>query len=149
MPKDNKYKAFTIRDCTIINLPTFADKRGNLAVIDRETAAKLLPFKPERLFWIYGTDTHSVRGEHAHQACWEMVCAVSGSFKLTLSDGTEDKVFVMNSPDKGVIIPPMVWCRLEDFSPNAVCLTIASGDYDAEGYIHDFAELILRKSEQE
>lgn len=149
MPKDNKYKAFTIRDCAIINLPTFADKRGNLAVIDRETAAKLLPFKPERLFWIYGTDTHSVRGEHAHQTCWEMVCAVSGSFKLTLSDGTEDKVFVMNSPDKGVIIPPMVWCRLEDFSPNAVCLTIASGDYDAEGYIHDFAELIRRKSEQE
>lgn len=138
-----------IDHCTTINLPTFADKRGSLTLLDREIATELLPFKPERVFWIHGADAMAVRGEHAHRTCWEMVCAVSGSFKLTLSDGREEKVFVMDSPNNGVIIPPMVWCRLEDFSPNAVCLTFASGDYDASGYINDFEELRQTNDEQE
>lgn len=127
-----------IDQCTTISLPTFSDKRGSLTLLDRETTAKLLPFKPERTFWIHAVEAQAVRGEHAHRTCWEMVCAISGSFKLTLSDGKEEKVFRMDSPQTGVIIPPMVWCRLEDFSPSAVCLTFASGDYDASGYINDF-----------
>lgn len=130
----------TINDCAIINLPTFTDNRGSLSLVDNEVAAQLLPFKPERVFWIYGTNPDTVRGQHAHRSCWEMVCAVSGSFSITLSNGNEEKAFLLDSPDKGVIIPPMVWCRLSDFAPGTVCMALASGDYDAEGYINDFEQ---------
>ena len=130
----------TINDCAIIDLPTFTDQRGSLSLVDSEVAAKLLPFKPERIFWIYGTQASTVRGQHAHRSCWEMVSAVSGSFRLTLSDGREEKTFLLDSPCKGVIIPPMVWCRLYDFAPGTVCLALASDDYDADGYINDFEQ---------
>ena len=131
---------FTLKDCGPIELPTHTDQRGSLTVVDDATAS-LLPFRPERIFWIHGTNAGAVRGEHAHRTCWEMVCAVSGSFRLTLSDGHEERTFLMDSPTKGGVIPPMVWCRLEHFAQGTVCLTIASGSYDAEGYINDFEKL--------
>ena len=49
-----------------------------------------------------------------------------------------DPTELLDSPQRGVIIPPMVWCRLHNFAPDTVCLTLASGDYDAQGYINDF-----------
>ena len=134
------HSKFTIKDCGPIELPTHADHRGSLTVID-DAEASLLPFRPERVFWIHGAGQDAVRGEHAHRTCWEIVCAVSGSFSLTLSDGLEEKTFLMDSPTKGVIIPPMIWCRLEHFAPGTVCLTIASGSYDAEGYINNLEQL--------
>ena len=128
----------SLKECAIVELPTFTDSRGSLSLVDSDTAAKLLPFKPERVFWIHGTEEHTIRGQHAHRSCWELVVAVSGSFSLTLNDGKNDKTFLLDSPQRGVIIPPMVWCRLHNFAPDTVCLTLASGDYDAQGYINDF-----------
>ena len=29
----------------------------------------------------------------------------------------------------------MVWCELFDFTPGAVCLCMASGGYDKDGYL--------------
>ena len=109
------HSKFTIKDCGPIELPTHADHRGSLTVID-DAEASLLPFRPERVFWIHGAGQDAVRGEHAHRTCWD-------------------------SPTKGVIIPPMIWCRLEHFAPGTVCLTIASGSYDAEGYINKLEQL--------
>lgn len=129
-----------LNDCIIIPFPTHSDCRGNLTVIDSGFAASRLPFVPKRWFWIHGADTNAVRGEHAHRSCWEVVAAVSGSFRLTLHDGMEQKTFVLCSPSEGVVIPPMVWCRLWDFAPDTVCLTMASGEYDTDGYINDFEE---------
>ena len=135
-------KIITIKDCVVIDLPTFTDHRGSLSLVDSVVAAKLLPFTPGRIFWIYGAQADTVRGQHAHRNCWEMVCTVSGSLRLTLNDGIEEKVFTLNTPDKGVIIPPMIWCRLDNFAPGTVCLALASDDYDAAGYINDFQQFI-------
>lgn len=138
--KEKMQTKITINDCAIIDLPTFTDQRGCLTLVDNNAVTQLLPFKPARIFWIYGTTPSTVRGQHAHRSCWEMVCAVSGSFRLTLNDGREEKTFMLDSPCKGVIIPPMVWCRLYDFAPSTACLALASDDYDAEGYINDFEQ---------
>ena len=131
-----------INECASISLPTFADERGSLTLLDDEVVAGKLPFKPRRAFWIYGTQPHTIRGQHAHRSCWEMVCAISGRFTLTLHNGIEEKRFDMSDPAQGIIIPPMVWCRLDNFAPGTVCLAIASEDYDAEGYINDFEHLL-------
>ena len=94
----------SLKECAIVELPTFTDSRGSLSLVDSDTAAKLLPFKPERVFWIHGTEEHTIRGQHAHRSCWELVVAVSGSFSLTLNDGKNDKTFLLDSPQRGVII---------------------------------------------
>lgn len=128
----------TINDCTLIELPTFKDHRGCLTLIDDRLVTQALPFKPQRCFWLHSLKADSSRGEHAHRTCWELLVAINGSFNLTLHDGKEAKTFCLDSPTRGVVIPPMVWCKLWNFSEESVCYVIASEDYTPEGYINDF-----------
>lgn len=134
----NISRKFTIMDCKTVDLPTFTDERGSLTLMDRQTAEAELPFVPKRAFWIHHTPVSATRGEHAHRSCWELVLAVNGQFHLTLSDGHTTKDFTLDSPQTGVLIPPMIWCKLWGFKEGTVCLTLASQDYDAGGYINDF-----------
>lgn len=131
-----------LKDCQTIQLPSFCDMRGSLTLLDGQAIAERLPFRPKRCFWIHNVTKQNSRGEHAHRTCWEVVFAVSGQFSLTLHDGKDEKTFMLDSPNKGVVIPPMVWCRLWDFTDSTVCLTFASEDYDATGYINDFKEFL-------
>ncbi len=128
----------TLDECKTINLPTHKDSRGSLTLIDRDTAYASLPFVPKRCFWIHSVSNNVTRGEHAHRTCWELVVPVYGSFSLGLHDGFHTKDVVADNPCRGIVIPPMVWCRLWNFSPGAVCLVLASEDYDKDGYINDF-----------
>lgn len=131
-----------LSECKIIDIPTHEDLRGCLSVLDQNAIKSLLPFQFQRLFWIHSIPFNTERGQHAHRTCWEFVLAISGQFTLTLHDGSQEQKFILDSPNRGVIIPPMVWCRLSDFSDNAVCLALASGDYDEEGYINDFCDFL-------
>ena len=53
---------------------------------------------------------------------------------------------VLDSPAKGVYIPPMVWATEYKFSRDAVLMVLASDYYDAGDYIRDYTEfLALRR----
>ena len=66
----------------LINFSEFTEKRGMLTVVDFN---KDLPFDISRVFWITNVDAEQTRGNHAHRTCYEVVIAVSGSFKVKLS----------------------------------------------------------------
>jgi dTDP-4-dehydrorhamnose 3,5-epimerase-like enzyme len=99
-----------------------------------------IPFELKRMFWITEVPAGAKRGGHAHTTCKELLCCVSGSFKLVVFNGREKREFFLNKSDYGVIIPEGVWCSLEDFSENTVVLVGASEEYSDEGYIRDFDE---------
>ena len=99
-----------------------------------------IPFELKRMFWITEVPVGAKRGGHAHTTCKELLCCVSGSFKLVVFNGREKREFFLNKSDYGVIIPEGVWCSLEDFSDNTVVLVGASEEYSDEGYIRDFDE---------
>ena len=40
--------SFSIKDCRLIDIPTFADERGVISVLDKE-----LPFEVKRIFWLH------------------------------------------------------------------------------------------------
>ncbi|EHG24676.1 sugar 3,4-ketoisomerase [Alloprevotella rava] len=126
-----------------IYIPTIADSRGNLAIIDN--AKSVLPFKVQRVFWIYNVPEGQVRGLHAHRTCSEVLVTVKGSLSVILTDKNGTKEYNLNSPNKGLLIRPFVWCKLEKFSSDCVCICFASEAYDETGYINDwdsFSELI-------
>lgn len=125
----------------LINFSEFTEKRGMLIVVDFN---KDLPFDISRVFWITNVDAEQTRGNHAHRTCYEVVIAVSGSFKVKLShDGKNFTEYILDEPTKGLIIAPYVWCQLYDFSKNSVCLCLASEEYNSTGYIHSLDEFIL------
>lgn len=111
-------------------LKSIRDARGCL------TVAEKLPFDFKRAYWLTGIDPNAIRGGHAHRALRRLMVAVSGSF-LARIDGEE---IPLSHPSIGLFIEPMQWVELHSFSPNAVCLVLASEEHDEADCIRDRTE---------
>ena len=119
----------------IINLPKIEDPRGNLSFIESENH---IPFKIERAYMIYDVPGGQVRGGHAYKELEEFIVALSGSFDVVLDDGKETKKYSLNRSYYGLYVPKMIWRSMENFSTNALCITLASTPYDKYDYIRDY-----------
>jgi hypothetical protein len=119
----------------IIDLPKIEDPRGNLSFIEGENH---IPFKIERTYLIYDVPGGQKRGGHAYKELEEFIVALSGSFDVVLDDGIEKKTFSLNRSYYGLYVPKMVWRSMENFSTNALCLTLASTPYDKDDYLRDY-----------
>lgn len=119
----------------IINLPKIEDPRGNLSYIEGENH---LPFKIKRTYMIYDVPGGQVRGGHAYKELEEFIVALSGSFDVVLDDGKGKKTYSLNRSYYGLYIPKMVWRSMENFSTNALCMTLASTPYDKDDYLRDY-----------
>jgi len=118
-------------------LPRFSDLRGALTVGEFE---KDLPFIPKRYFMVFDVPTQETRGEHAHRRCHQFLICAKGSVRVLADDGTSREEFVLESPDIGIHLPPMIWGTQYRYSPDAVLLVFASELYDSDEYIRDYAE---------
>ena len=94
---------------------------------------------------VYDVPGGESRGGHAHKQCREVIIAVSGSFTVTLDNGSEKQSFHLNHPWQGLLVETGIWRTLEDFSSGAVCLVIASELYDEDDYIYDYDEFLKYK----
>jgi dTDP-4-dehydrorhamnose 3,5-epimerase-like enzyme len=107
---------------------------------------KDIPFDIKRVYWTYYTPNQVTRGHHAHKALQQCIFAVSGKIEFELINVNGEKsYFVLDSPEKGLYIPPMHW-RTIKFSHNAVLLCLASEIYVEGDYLRDFDEFINFKS---
>lgn len=122
---------------SLIDLPKYLDLRGNLSFIEEDTH---LPFKIKRVYWIYDVPGGEIRGGHAFKETEELIVALSGSFDVVLNDGKEEYKFSLNRSYYGVLIPKMIWRKIENFSTNSLAMIIASTDFDEMDYIRDFEE---------
>ena len=111
------------------------DERGHLVVVEEK---KDVPFSIARIFYIYGSDRDVVRGRHANRRTEFVLINVSGTSKVKVMDGKDEKVIVLDKPHMGVYLPKMVWKEMYDFSQDSVLLCIASEPYDPGEYIRDY-----------
>ena len=70
--------------------------------------------------------------------------AVRGSFRVSLTGVNGTTVFHLNDPNQGLLIPPMTWRDLDQFSDSAICMVLASDRYDEEDYIRDYGVFMER-----
>ncbi len=125
--------------CTILHFDDLGDERGKLVVIEGEEA---IPFKIERVFYIYDSDDTVVRGQHANRKSEFVLINVAGQSKVRMTDGVEEYVVELNRPMMGVYIPSMIWKDMYDFSADSVLLVLANTHYDGEEYIRDYDEYL-------
>jgi len=118
------------------------DMRGNL--IARQLGAGL-PFAPQRFFLVCDVPTKELRGEHAHRACEQLLVCVGGSVNVLCDDGEHRQEFVLDSPEIGVYIGPMVWGTQYRYSSDAVLMVLASRPYDPDDYIRDYDQFLAEK----
>lgn len=125
----------SVFDCSVIELPRIEDRKGNLTAVSNGVE---VPFDIKRVFYIYDIPGGADRGGHAHKACHQFLCAISGSFEVQLDDGNIKRTVALNRPYYGLHIPPGIWAAEESFSSGAVCLVLASHGFDESDYIRSY-----------
>ena len=136
----------SIKDVKIIELPKFADPRGNLSFVEQE---KHIPFVIRRTYWLYDVPGGECRGGHAYKENQEFIVAMSGSFDVVLDDGTEKKTFTLNRSYYGLYVPKGLWREMDNFSTNSLALVLSSTDYDSNDYVRDYDVFLKMKKDGE
>jgi dTDP-4-dehydrorhamnose 3,5-epimerase-like enzyme len=122
----------------LLNIPKIENHLGNIAVVEKDT----IPFEIKRVYYLYDIPSSATRGGHAHKELQQILIAISGSFDVILKDGKTTQTITLNKPDKGLLISNTVWREIDNFSSGAVCLVMASSEFDENDYIRDFNEYI-------
>lgn len=128
-----------ISDCVLTDIPKITDVRGNLSFLE---GGKHIPFDIKRVYYLYDVPAGAARGGHAHKALHQLLIAISGSFDVMLDDGVDKKTVTLNRPYQGLLICPMIWRELDNFSSGSVCVVMASAPYEESDYYRDYDAFI-------
>ncbi|MEG1925513.1 MAG: FdtA/QdtA family cupin domain-containing protein [Ruthenibacterium sp.] len=123
----------------ILNFKDMGDARGNLIVVEGE---KDIPFSIQRVFYIYGSDSKVIRGQHANKLSEFVLINIAGTSKVDIDNGVEKRTIPLDAPGKGLYIKTMIWKDMYEFSPDSVLLVLANTHYDGKEYIRNYDEYL-------
>lgn len=130
-----------------IRLPQIHDARGDLTFVE---GMQHIPFNIARVYYLYNVPAEAERGGHAHKDLEQVIFALSGSFRIKVSDGITTQEYWLSDPSRGIYISRLIWREMDSFSEGAVCMVLASHRYDEEDYYRDYNEFLeVVRSKQE
>lgn len=130
----------SISDVKALSFLQHGDERGHLVVVEGSID---VPFEIKRVFYIYGSDSEVIRGQHANRKTEFVLINVVGTSKIKVRDGKGNQaVFYLDQPHMGVYLPSMLWKDMYDFSKDSVLLVLASEHYDPDEYIRDYNKFV-------
>src|SRR5829696_2491550 len=130
---------------SVLRLTRVDDLRGSLVAANFDGE---LPFVPRRFFTVFGVPSTDVRGAHAHRRCHQLLVCVQGSVSAVVDDGRNRQQFVLDRPEVGLHVAPMIWGTQYRYSADAVLLVLASDPYDADDYIRDHDTFLAEVAQQ-
>ena len=134
-----------IDSCTLLEFQNKIDERGGLVIAE---AFKEIPFQIRRVFYSFNIPDRKSRGAHAHRKCSQVLIAPSGRFVAEVDDGIRKRRIVMDDPLKGLLVPPGIWASELEFEPGAICLVLASDNYDESDYIRCYDEYLEYRAQK-
>jgi acetyltransferase-like isoleucine patch superfamily enzyme len=138
-PAASGVRALSVSRAELRAMPLVMDLRGSLTFGEHE---RHLPFAPRRYFVIFSVPGKEVRGEHAHRTLHQFLVCLKGSVRVMVDDGQDRDEVLLERPDLGLYVPPMVWAAQFHYSPDAVLLVLASAAYDPADYIRSYEEFL-------
>lgn len=130
---------------SLVQMPRITDMRGSLTVGEVNGA---VPFEVSRYFMVFDVPSIETRGEHAHRICHQFLICVHGQCMVVADDGTSRQEFLLDRPDLGLHLPPMIWGIQYKYSADAILLVLASHPYDSADYIRDYDEFLQIKGKK-
>ena len=122
-----------------VQFPKFSDDRGSLVFGEGK---RHIPFDIQRIYFLYDIRNNMERGAHAHRELEQVLIAVSGKFRLTLDNGSTKSSVWLSDPSEGIYVGKMVWHVLDNFTEDAVCLSLASHAFCEDDYIRNYQEFV-------
>lgn len=127
----------SIPDVRWMELPTNQDERGILTSVEE---IKDIPIEIKRVFFMH--QVVAERGGHAHIDTDQVLFVVHGSLMIELSDGNIKMIEKIEDPSRGIYIPRMIFTKMYDFSPDAVCVVLANTNYDKSRSIRTYQDFL-------
>jgi dTDP-4-dehydrorhamnose 3,5-epimerase-like enzyme len=121
--------------CALIPLAIKGDDRGSLIALEQ---GREVPFDIARAYYLYGTGQGVTRGLHAHKRLRQLAVAVAGSCTMLLDDGASRVSIKLDDPATALLMGPMVWREMSDFTADCVLMVLADAAYDEADYIRDY-----------
>ena len=130
-----------VKNSGVVILPRIVDERdGALCIMN---SLQEIPFDIKRVYYINNLDPQSsIRGKHAHRELRQVIFCINGCFTLSLDDGESRQDILMREDNVGIILEPMLWHTMKNFSSGCVLLVAASDYYNEADYIRDYNEFI-------
>ena len=104
-----------------IKIGKVTEADGVLYVMEQ---GKEVPFEIKRIFMVANVVQGKSRGDHATKKTRLILFPVSGSCKVVVDDGTNQETFFMDDPSVGLLIEPMVWRSMQEFTPDCVMMAV-------------------------
>ena len=123
----------------ILRFKEMGDNRGHLVVIE---GCIDVPFEIKRIFYIYGSNSSVIRGQHANRKTEFVLINIAGTSKIKVDNGISTEIVELDRPHMGIYLPKMLWKEMFDFTPDSVLLVLASEHYDGSEYIRDYDQFI-------
>jgi UDP-2-acetamido-3-amino-2,3-dideoxy-glucuronate N-acetyltransferase len=128
-----------VKGVTLHEMLLVRDMRGDLSAGEFE---RQVPFPVRRYFMVFDVPSEDVRGEHAHRKCHQFLLCARGRCRAVVDDGERRAEIILDRPNLGLYLPPMVWGIQYQHTADALLLVFASDYYDPEDYIRDYGEFL-------
>lgn len=124
-----------------VEFTSVSDARGRLVAAE---VYRHIPFPIKRVYYLIDLKSDEPRGFHAHKTLRQVAVCVAGSCSLLLDDGRQRAEVMLDAPGRGLMIEPMVWHEMSNFSRDCVMMVLASDIYDELDYIRNYDEFSKR-----
>ena len=104
---------------------------------------KIMVYEPliglyDRVYFVYGAKKGTSRGHHAHKKLEQLLVCVYGVIEVTLFDGQNEMVHILDDPTKSLKVGSMVWRTMRWLKDDSVLFVLATEQYDETDYIRDY-----------
>lgn len=123
----------------LVKFKTAKDLRGDLLAVELD---KQIPFDVRRMFYVMNVPSHHMRGEHAHHECHQLLVCLKGKITVTADNGNARQEWILDGPQVGLHLHPLIWAAQWNYSPDAVLAVFASHSYDPKDYIRDYEDYL-------
>ena len=139
--KDTASRRLRVAGALLCRLVRADDLRGSLVSGEVESH---IPFDPHRFFTVMHVPSKDVRGAHAHRRCEQFLVCQAGSVAVVVDDGQVREEVILDDPQLGLYVPPMVWSVQYQYTHDAILLVLASDPYEPDDYIRDYDEFLAQ-----
>lgn len=112
----------------------------NSAILSYMDVLGDLPMDVKRLYWIYGVEEESERGDHAHVNSDKVIVCMAGIVNAVIENPAGEKFeFKLDDPSQVLFFPKGHWINLK-LTKDSILLVASSCAYKDEVMIVDYQE---------
>jgi len=120
-------------------IPRIDEPRGSLVFAE---VAQHLPFEPKRFFAIFDVPEGEERGGHAHRTLEQFLVCLRGAWLVTIDNGRVQEGVLLDVPDIGLYLPPLLWRYHYQREPGSIIMALASDIYRPSEHVHDYEAFV-------